>query len=131
MFWGCQIKFTIPHSKPFGIRTVLLACLLLSIILHIMESITISISVPNLRTVVNKAIYWASRCLQWRQVEISDHNRGITTITATVHRAAAPAATALRHRAQLREINQPSTISILWTGRNNTTTNLAVWLEHY
>ena len=63
--------------------------------LYTMENIALSVSVPNLRTALNRAIYWASKYLQWKDIEISNHYRGITKITFTMNRAAAPA-TALR-----------------------------------
>ena len=86
-------------------------------------------SVPNLRTIINKAIYWASVCYRCQEVEISNHRRGTTKFTLEVDRAGAPAAD-VRRRARLREEYQPATVSVLWTSRNNITTNVAVWIEH-
>jgi hypothetical protein len=61
-----------------------------------MENIALSVSVPNLRTALNRAIYWASKYLQWKDIEISNHYRGITKITFAMIRAAAPAAALCR-----------------------------------
>ena len=50
-----------------------------------------SVSVPNFRTAL-LAIYWGSKYFQWKDIEISNHYRGITKITIAMERAAAPAA---------------------------------------
>ena len=95
----------------------------------IMEHIALSMSVPSFRTIMNKAIYWASVCFQCQDVEISNHQRGATKFTLEVDRAGAPAAD-VRRRARLREEYQPTTVSVLWTSSNNITTNVAVWIDH-
>ena len=93
-----------------------------------MEQLVLSLSVPSLRTIFNKAIYWASVCCRCREVEISNHRRGTTRVTLEVNRARTPAADVRRH-ARLREGHQPATVSVLWTNHNNITTNVAVWIE--
>ena len=93
-----------------------------------MEQLVVSLLVPNVRTIFNRAVYWLSLCCRCQNVEISEHRRGNTRITLEVNRARVPAAGA-RRRAHFRAGHQPATVSVAWANNNNTTTNVAVWIE--
>ena len=122
-------SISMSYSKLLHYKYIIAGIIFFSPAPHTMENIALSISVPSFRTTLKRAIYWASKCLQWKDIEISNHYHGITKFTLAVDRAAAPAA-ALRRCARLREENQPTTISVIWTSPGNVTTNVAIWVEH-
>ena len=129
VFGGVAPSMYMSYSKLFHYKYIIAGIISFSQASHTMEYIALSISVPNFRTTLNRAIYWASKYFWWKDVEISNHYRGITKFTLAVDRAAEPAA-ALSRRARLREKNQPTTISVLWTSSSNVTTNVAIWVDH-
>ena len=70
-----------------------------------------------------------SQKLDWKDLEISDHTRGVIKTTITFDRANAPATT-LRRRLRTRLNRQPNTVGVLWTNANHATTAVTLSIEH-
>ena len=83
-------SISMSYSKLLHYKYIIAGIIFFSPAPHTMENIALSISVPSFRTTLKRAIYWASKCLQWKDIEISNHYHGITKFTLTVDRAAAP-----------------------------------------
>ena len=90
VFGGVAPSMYMSYSKLFHYKYIIAGIIFFSPAPHTMENIALSISVPSFRTTLKRAIYWASKCFQWKDIEISNHYHGITKFTLAVDRAAAP-----------------------------------------
>ena len=94
-----------------------------------MGSCSSSIYLPSVRTAVNKALFWISVKLRWKEIEISDHKRSIVKTTVTWDRQKTPAVS-LRRRVRSRMNDDPNTIGIIWTSSGEMTTAITITMEH-
>ena len=94
-----------------------------------MGSCSSSIYLPSVRTAVNKALFWISVKLHWKEIEISDHKRSIVKTTVTWDRQKTPAVS-LRQRVRSRMNDDPNTIGIIWTSSGEMTTAITITMEH-
>ena len=99
------------------------------LVLTWMGSCQSSIYLPSVRTAVNKALFWISVKLRWKEIEISDHRRSIVKTTVTWDRQKAPAVS-LRRRVRSRMNDDPKTIGIIWTSSGEMTTAITITMEH-
>ena len=94
-----------------------------------MGSCSSSFYSPSVRTAVNRALFWISVKLHWKDVEFSDHQRSTIKTTVTWERQTTPA-DSLRQRVRSRLDENPNTMGIIWTSPGNVTTAVTITMEH-
>ena len=90
-----------------------------------MGNITASFTISSPRTICHRAISWAARGLRLRNFQITDNNRALIQTTIVLDRAREPA-DALRQQLRERIEENPGTLAVSWTSRDEITTALSM-----
>ena len=95
---------------------------------NIMGNISTSFTISSPRTTCHRALSWAARKLRLRNFEMTDNNRSLIRTTIVLDRARFPA-DALRQQLRDRLDEQPGTMAVSWTNRDEITTALSMTVQ--
>ena len=98
------------------------------LIWNIMGNISTSFTIPSPRTTCHRALSWTARKLRLRNFEMTDNNRSLIRTTIVLDRARFPADT-LRQQLRDRLDEQPGTMAVSWTNRDEITTALSMTIQ--